>query len=86
MRGMIGLEVKAGDGIFFTEALTHGGLTNHSDQVRKTLHVGYGPNWMLSQNAVTADEPHYLTEETRSRLTEERRDLLRSWPEHPKPR
>lgn len=86
MPGMIGLEVKAGDGIFFTEALTHGGLTNNSDQVRKTLHVGYGPNWMLSQNAVTADEPQYLTEATRARLTEERRDLLRSWPEHPKPR
>ncbi len=86
MPGMIGLQVNAGDGIFFTEALTHGGLTNHSEQVRKTLHVGYGPNWMLSQNIATMDEPQHLTEQTRTRLSEERRDLFRSWPENPKPR
>ena len=28
--GVVGLEVKAGDAIFFTEALRHGGLTNRS--------------------------------------------------------
>ena len=42
--GMIGLEVKAGDAILFTENLRHGGLPNRSNQVRKTLHVGYGPS------------------------------------------
>lgn len=50
--GMIGLEVEAGDAILFTENLRHGGLTNRSSQVRKTLHVGYGPVWMMSQNIV----------------------------------
>ena len=84
--GTIGLEVKAGDGIFFTEALRHGGLTNRSDQVRKTLHVGYGPNWMPSQNIATMDEPQYLTDETRARLSEERRNFFRSWPENPERR
>ena len=78
---MLGLEVKAGDGIFFTEALRHGGLTNRSEQVRKTLHVGYGPNWMMSQNIATMDEPQHLTKETRGRLTRERRGLLSAFPE-----
>ena len=81
--GTIGLQVKAGDGVFFTEALRHGGLTNHSDQVRKTLHVGYGPNWMLSQNISTMDEPQYIVASTRARLSEGRRNFFRSWPENP---
>ncbi len=78
--GMVGLEVKAGDAIFFTEALRHGGLTNRSEQVRKTIHVGYGPNWMMSQNIATMDEPQHLTAETRSRYNVEQQNLLRAWP------
>lgn len=79
--GMIGLEVKAGDGIFFTEHLRHGGLTNRSDQVRKTIHVGYGPYWMMSQNTSTMDEPQHITSETFARYTREQRSLFRPWPE-----
>ena len=45
--GMVGLPVRAGDAVLFTENLRHGGLTNRSEQPRKTLHVGYGPVWML---------------------------------------
>ena len=78
--GMIGLEVKAGDAIFFTEALRHGGLTNRSERTRKTIHVGYGPNWMMSQNIATMDEPQHLTEATRARFSVEQQDLLRPWP------
>ena len=40
---MVGLEVKAGDAIFFTENLRHGGFTNVTDTPRLTVHVGYGP-------------------------------------------
>jgi len=76
---MIGLEVKAGDAIFFTENLRHGGLINHSDQVRKTLHVGYGPYWLMSQNIATMDEQQHITPETFARLTEEQRDLFRAY-------
>ncbi len=65
--GMIGLEVKAGDAIIFTENLLHGGLTNQSDQVRKTLHVGYGPAWMMSQNISSMDEVPYIKPETWNR-------------------
>ena len=75
--GMVGLEVKTGDAIFFTEALRHGGLTNRSPQVRKTLHVGYGPQFMMSQNIATMDEPPYLTDATRARLTPAQLDLFR---------
>ena len=79
--GMIGLEVKAGDAIFFTEHLRHGGLTNRSDQVRKTIHVGYGPYWMMSQNIATMDEPQYITSETLERYTKDQRNLFRAWTE-----
>ncbi len=78
--GVVGLPVKAGDAIFFTEALRHGGLTNHSAQVRKTLHVGYGPHFLMSQNIATMDEPPYLTDATRARLTPAQLDLFRPYP------
>mgnify|MGYP002829473472 FL=1 len=77
---MVGLEVKAGDAILFTEHLRHGGFTNRSDTVRKTLHVGYGPHWMMSQNIATMDEPQYVTEATLARFDEEQRNLFRTWP------
>ncbi len=78
--GMIGLPVEAGDAILFTENLRHGGFTNRSSQTRKTLHVGYGPHWMMSQNIATMDEPPYITEATRARLTPEQNNLFRAWP------
>ena len=76
--GMIGLPVKAGDAILFTENLRHGGLTNHSRQTRKTLHVGYGPFWMKSQNHSTMDEEPYILPRTFARYTNEQRLLFRS--------
>ena len=77
---MLGLEVKAGDAVFFTEHLRHGGFTNRSDQVRKTLHVGYGPYWLMSQNIATMDEVQYVTPTTMARYTQAQRDLLSPWP------
>ena len=77
--GMIGLPVKAGDAIFFTEDLRHGGLINRSGRTRKTLHIGYGPHWMMSQNIATGDEPYYLTESTRNRLSPEQNHLFSSF-------
>lgn len=74
--GMVGLPVKSGDAILFTENLRHGGLTNHSEQVRKTLHVGYGPVWMMSQNMATMDEPQNITEETLARYDAAQRSLF----------
>ena len=81
--GMIGLPVEAGDAILFTENLRHGGLTNRSSQARKTLHVGYGPFWMMSQNIATMDEPPFITESTRARLNLAQNNLFRAWPLKP---
>ena len=78
--GMIGLPVQAGDAILFTENLRHGGFTNRSPQTRKTLHIGYGPHWMMSQNIATMDEPPFLTDATRARLTVAQHNLFRAWP------
>ena len=78
--GMIGLPVKAGDAILFTENLRHGGLTNRSGQTRKTLHIGYGPYWMKSQNIATMDEEPNILPATFARYDEEQRLLFRAWP------
>jgi hypothetical protein len=74
--GMVGLPVKAGDAILFTEHLRHGGLINRSERTRKTLHVGYGPPWMMSQNIATGDEVPYVIGSTRKRLNEEQNKLF----------
>ena len=55
--GMIGIEAEADDAILFTENLRHSGFTALSQKNRMTLHVGYGPSWMMSQNIFTMDEP-----------------------------
>jgi hypothetical protein len=74
--GMIGLPVRSGDGIIFTENLRHGGFTNHSPTTRKTLHVGYGPAWMMSQNVATMDESQYVLPSTLARYNERQRALF----------
>jgi hypothetical protein len=82
--GMIGLTVKAGDAILFTENLRHGGLSIRSGKTRKTLHIGYGPFWMKSQNIATMDEEPYITDATYERYTPDQRALFRSWPKMPR--
>jgi len=77
--GVIGLEVKAGDAILFTEHLRHGGFTNHKDETRMTLHVGYGPYWMMSQNIATMDEPLFIKPETWVRYDQEQKELFQPW-------
>ena len=77
--GVVGLEVNAGDAIFFTESLRHGGLTNQSEQARKTLHVGYGPHFLMSQNIATMDEPLFIKPETWKRYNTEQKELFQPW-------
>eukprot|EP01045_Picozoa_sp_COSAG04_P002772 COSAG04_NODE_105_length_25952_cov_11.965278_19_plen_355_part_00 len=64
----------------FTEALRHGGFAVTSGIPRKTLHVGYGPYWLMSQNIATMDEPPFITEETYQRYTDAQRALFNAWP------
>ena len=51
---------------------------NITDQVRKTLHVGYGPHWLPSQNVSTMDETQYITAETAARFDDEQNALFRA--------
>ena len=76
---MIPLEVKAGDAILFTENLRHGGLPNLSNQIRKTLHVGYGPFWLKSQNIATMDQDPYILPQTMERYDDEQRELFNTY-------
>ena len=68
-----------GDAILFTEALRHGGVTNHKNETRMTLHVGYGPYWMMSQNIATMDEPLFIKPETWKRYNTEQKELFQPW-------
>lgn len=79
--GMIPLPVKAGDAIFFTENLRHGGFPNQSDKTRKTLHVGYGPFWMKSQNIATMEQDAFILSDTHARYDEGQRKLFYARPE-----
>jgi hypothetical protein len=76
--GMLSLPVKAGDAILFTENLRHGGRSIRSGQTRKTLHVGFGPFWMKSQNISTMDEEQNVLPATLTRYTADQRALFRS--------
>ncbi len=78
--GMLAIPAKAGGGILFTENLRHGGVTNYSSQVRKTLHVGYGPFWLKSQNIATMDSEPYILERTRARYDETQKLLFNTYP------
>ena len=44
--------------------------------------MGYGPHFMMSQNIATMDEPPYLTDATRTRLTPTQLDLFRPYAAH----
>ena len=44
--------------------------------MRKTIHVGYGPYWMQSQNIATMDEPPHITAATRARWTKAQGELF----------
>eukprot|EP01047_Picozoa_sp_COSAG01_P014489 COSAG01_NODE_707_length_14133_cov_34.324093_3_plen_98_part_00 len=78
---MLGLTARAGDAILFTESLRHGGFSiAPGGRARKTLHVGYGPHWLMSQNISTMDEVPFLTPRTYERYTEAQRALFNAWP------
>ena len=56
-------EVKAGDALFFTEALVHGTMTWKADHERRALLYKYGPGHMMaSPKGYNLDEYTNLTE------------------------
>tara|TARA_Y100000588_G_scaffold376679_2_gene454792 strand:+ start:3905 stop:4735 length:831 start_codon:yes stop_codon:yes gene_type:complete len=78
--GMLALPAKMGDGILFTENLRHGGVTNYSTQVRKTLHIGFGPFWLKSQNIATMDSSPYILNRTLERYDNKQKQLFNTFP------
>ena len=74
--GVVAVPVKAGDAVLFTEACRHGGFVNHSSQTRYTLHVGYGPAHLRSQNIATMDEDPNVTPALLARISPAQAGLL----------
>ena len=77
--GMIGLEVKTGMRFYLPKPFAMAESQNHKNETRMTLHVGYGPYWMMSQNIATMDEPLFIKPETWKRYNAEQKELFQPW-------
>ncbi len=74
--GMIPIPMEAGDAIFFTENIRHGGFPNLLDKPRKTIHLMISPSWVASQSPIHWDEHVYVSPEAWARYSEEQRAVL----------
>jgi hypothetical protein len=74
--GMLPLPMAAGDALFFTENLRHGGYPNVIDHVRKTVHLCFAPAWVGSQSPAHWDGGVFVTQEAWARYGETQRELL----------
>lgn len=74
--GMIPLPMEAGDVLFFTENLRHGGYPNVIDRVRKTVHICYAPAWVGSQSPAHWGGEVFVKPEAWARYSERQRALL----------
>jgi ectoine hydroxylase-related dioxygenase (phytanoyl-CoA dioxygenase family) len=73
---MIGVPMEAGDALFFTENLRHGGLPNLLDTPRKTIHIMVCPRWATSQSPAHEDGDVYVSPAAWQRYSKEQRELL----------
>lgn len=80
--GMVPLPMAAGDALFFTENLRHGGYPNALDRVRKTVHFCFAPGWVGSQSPAHWNGDVFVTPEAWGRYSEEQRSLLPSPMKH----
>lgn len=74
--GMVALPMEAGDALFFTENLRHGGFPNAMDRVRKTVHICFTPTWVGSQSPAHWDGDVLVTPEAWARYSDDQRALL----------
>jgi len=74
--GMIGVPMEAGDALFFTENLRHGGLPNQLDTARKTIHIMICPRWATSQSPAHEDGDIYVSPQSWQRYSAAQRELL----------
>ena len=75
---MIPLPMEAGDVLFFTENLRHGGYPNVMDRVRKTAHLCYAPAWVGSQSPAHWDGSVHVTKQAWARYNADQRAVLPS--------
>ncbi len=73
---MLGIEMKAGDAVFFTENTRHGGLPVTGSKTRKTIHLAYYPVWAGSMSPAHFYSSPNLPDETISRLPDPKRLLF----------
>lgn len=74
--GMVPLPMAAGDALFFTENLRHGGYPNALDRVRKTVHIAFAPGWVGSQSPAHWNGDVFVTPESWARYSEEQRAFM----------
>ena len=67
--GMIGLEVKTGMRFYLPKPFAMAESQNHKNETRMTLHVGYRPYWMMSQNIATMDESLFINQKLGNVIT-----------------
>ena len=79
--GMVPVPMEAGDALFFTENLRHGGYPNTMDRTRKSVHLCFGPSWVGSQSPAHQNGFVHVTEQAWARYSETQRALL----PHPSP-
>lgn len=88
--GMVPLPMAAGDALFFTENLRHGGYPNVMDRVRKTVHICFAPGWVGSQSPAHWNGGVFVTPEAWERYSEVQREFLpppmERGPRHPEQR
>lgn len=73
---MIPLPMEAGDAIFFTENLRHGGFPNVLGRARKTMHLMVGPDWAGSQSPIHWNDRVHVSRESWNRYSEAQRAIL----------
>lgn len=74
--GMIPVPMSAGDAIFFSENIRHGGFPNLLDTPRRTLHLAIGPRWMASQSPIHWDGQVYVSAQAWNRYSEAQRAVM----------
>ncbi len=73
---MVVLPMEAGDALFFTENLRHGGFPNVMDQVRRTIHLCFAPEWVGSQSPAHWNGRVHVSEAAWARYDAGQRALL----------
>lgn len=76
--GMVPVPMEAGDALFFTENLRHGGFPNLLAKPRRTLHLLFCPPWAGSQSPIHWNDRVYVSRQAWERYDDVQRGLVPS--------